>query len=351
MTFSRQTKQLEMPCYVLCAITFVILSIVVSSGFASNRQVVTQTQTTTSQDDTGKITLSLLTPSVPVAAGQPFNVIVTAIAPPNTRLLFPELGEQVGAFNLLEIERQPDIPTDNGRQFRWKLLLDSLEPGQQELPAFAIEIRTVEGEEDGSVSTSPVTLTVNTSLSTIPEEAELQDIRGPIDISLSKPWPWWAWLIIGCSVTIAIIAFLLILANRRTEEAALPVAQLLPADIEAMAAIDKLESEQLLNSARFHIFYTRLSTIVRRYIERRFSVMAPERTTDEFLREIRHQAILSGAQKDALESFLRAADMVKFAKHEPLPQEGNAALLGARQFVEQTRPHELDESDQIQEVA
>jgi hypothetical protein len=75
---------------------------------------------------------------------------------------------------------------------------------------------------------------------------------------------------------------------------------------------------------------------VRQYIERRFSLMAPERTTDEFLAEVRNDPSLSGPHKELLSSFLQAADMVKFARYEPEQREIDQALSAARDFIEQT---------------
>ncbi len=66
--------------------------------------------------------------------------------------------------------------------------------------------------------------------------------------------------------------------------------------------------------------------------------MAPERTTEEFLRETRRSNALSEGHKLLLAEFLRSADMVKFARHVPGPDDAGAALQSARGFVEDTAP-------------
>ncbi|MDY7110088.1 MAG: hypothetical protein SYC29_15765, partial [Planctomycetota bacterium] len=106
----------------------------------------------------------------------------------------------------------------------------------------------------------------------------------------------------------------------------------------AMSQLEALADERLPEQRRFHEFYFRLSDIVRQYIERRFGLRAPERTTEEFLRETRDDPLLSAEQKDLLAGFLRAADMVKFARHEPEAEECEAASIAARGFVDQTAP-------------
>src|SRR5258707_12752244 len=49
----------------------------------------------------------------------------------------------------------------------------------------------------------------------------------------------------------------------------------------ALAALQRLRQD----SPTVEVFYTRLSDIVRQYIEDRFGLHAPERTTEEFLAE------------------------------------------------------------------
>jgi hypothetical protein len=81
-----------------------------------------------------------------------------------------------------------------------------------------------------------------------------------------------------------------------------------------------------------------VSDAVRRYVEARFEVRAPRRTTDEFLRDLAERPIpgLSG-HVPALEELLRRMDLVKFAR-EPLDEPQMDGLLEtAVEFVRRTR--------------
>jgi len=64
--------------------------------------------------------------------------------------------------------------------------------------------------------------------------------------------------------------------------------------------------------------------------------MAPERTTEEFLREAQQHYGLVNSHRHLLKEFLTAADMVKFALYRPAVEEGNTASQAARNFVEET---------------
>ena len=103
---------------------------------------------------------------------------------------------------------------------------------------------------------------------------------------------------------------------------------------------DGSKAEGLIEAGEFHPFYVRLSDIVRRYVEERFGLMAPQRSTPEFLREARGSSALSDDHQDLLARFLRAADMVKFALHVPAAADAEGALTAARGFVEDTMPSE-----------
>ncbi|MDD4816970.1 MAG: hypothetical protein PHI85_03255 [Victivallaceae bacterium] len=87
------------------------------------------------------------------------------------------------------------------------------------------------------------------------------------------------------------------------------------------------------------VCFARLSDILRRYIERRFSLPSTTTTTPEFMVELRRTALpLTAAQRSGLAAFLETADMVKFAKREPDETTLDGAISQAEQFVRETVP-------------
>ncbi len=64
-------------------------------------------------------------------------------------------------------------------------------------------------------------------------------------------------------------------------------------------------------------FCIAVSDTVRQYLEERFNFHAPERTTEEFLHELKATDLLLPDQKQSLGEFLNVCDMVKFARYEP----------------------------------
>jgi hypothetical protein len=81
-----------------------------------------------------------------------------------------------------------------------------------------------------------------------------------------------------------------------------------------------------------------VSDTVRQYLEERFNFRAPERTTEEFLHELKATDLLLADQKDSLGEFLSVCDMVKFARYEPGEPELQALYESAVRLVDETEP-------------
>ena len=85
-------------------------------------------------------------------------------------------------------------------------------------------------------------------------------------------------------------------------------------------------------------FVIAVSDTARTYLEERFDFHAPERTTEEFLRELAGTKLLLPEQKESLGNFLASCDLVKFAKYEPGENELRELHGSAVRLVEETEP-------------
>jgi hypothetical protein len=79
-----------------------------------------------------------------------------------------------------------------------------------------------------------------------------------------------------------------------------------------------------------------LSGILRRYIEGRFHIQAPEQTTEEFLLEVQKHAPWPAEEQTGLQAFFHATDRIKFAGDRPGIERLHALLEAASQFVQAT---------------
>lgn len=114
---------------------------------------------------------------------------------------------------------------------------------------------------------------------------------------------------------------------------------------EAQAALAKLIELELENARDLKEFFSSLSYILRRYIERQFKVKAPEMTTEEFILYIRHSEFMQAKYKELLSNFFALADMVKFAKYASTRDEAMDSYQSVKLFVEETSVKDEEEDD------
>src|SRR5262249_29466917 len=67
-------------------------------------------------------------------------------------------------------------------------------------------------------------------------------------------------------------------------------------------------------------FYLELSEILKRYLGCRFGVISLERTTEEFMHDLKQTAI-SWEDSQRIKTFLMDCDLVKFANYRPPADE------------------------------
>jgi len=106
----------------------------------------------------------------------------------------------------------------------------------------------------------------------------------------------------------------------------------IPAHIAAISSLEKLRSQKLWQAGRFKQYHSELTFILRMFIERRFGVTALEMTTSEVCRNLPSH-LDNKETLGELKHALELADLVKFAKYQPLPVENEKSLDQAIEFV------------------
>jgi hypothetical protein len=141
--------------------------------------------------------------------------------------------------------------------------------------------------------------------------AVVEDIRGiKKPVPIPNGWVWFAW-VLGAAALLALVWYGLKRWKRRSKKVSLEV--FVPPHERARRKLQ--EALELLDQPK--PFCTLVSDAVRLYLEERFSLRAPERTTEEFLLDLQTTQHLTRPQKDSLADFLSRCDLVKFAKFEP----------------------------------
>lgn len=162
---------------------------------------------------------------------------------------------------------------------------------------------------------------------TVPADIE-EGLRPAAIRRSAREWLVWCGIGIGALASLAALALLVRFVRRR-----LRIVRMAPRE-RALYELQALLDRKLAERGKFKEFYVELTHVVRRYIERRHGIRAPEQTTEEFLAE----AIRSGAfppeTLNRLKAFLTSADLVKFAGVSASESTAAAAADNARTYLE-----------------
>lgn len=282
-------------------------------------------------DQTEAPSVSVSVDRTEVTIGDPIRYTISVTAAADIEVEIPLLGEQVGDFTVLDFGELP--PRDENGQVvtgRW-FRLTTFETGHHLLPGPTIRYRH-HGERE-RIDGNDVSITVVSLLAEAGQNPELRDIKPPEVL----PFDWRPYgLVAVAGLVLAGLGGGLFFYLRRPAPAVAPAAP--PASQVALEALRRLRAQGLIEKQQFETYYVSLSAIVREYLENGLNLRAPEMTTEEFLSAAARDHQLSPVQQARLAEFLSQADLVKFARHRPGPEEGEAAYRAARRFVEETRP-------------
>ncbi len=206
----------------------------------------------------------------------------------------------------------------------------------------AIEIKhKKKGEDKIRVAKTPELFIEVVSL--LDEDAsDIRDIIPPVPLKKNY---FRLYIIIAIALGVLGIAggVILFLYRRKHRRRIEFVPEPLPAHEIAYGELENLRAMGLTAKGRIKEYYYRLSNIVRHYIENRFRLMAPERTTEEFLAEMITTHKLEQRHKQLISNFLEHCDLVKYAKYGPNNQEIEGAFDSAKRLVDETREDINDE--------
>ena len=203
------------------------------------------------------------------------------------------------------------------------------------IPEIEVRYRDKAGadEQQKTVSTEAFEVEVEPVASAEDEAAEMRDIHDP----LAMPFPV-AWAIGGALLAIAAVVGAWLWWRSKHAAPPEPEAPPEPADAIALRELDALLAQGLEQEGRVKELYGGVSDILRRYIEARFGLHAPEQTTEEFLAELRRTLGFDPVHRSLLRQFLEHTDLVKFAEARPAPPQVAATIAACRRFIVETKP-------------
>jgi LPXTG-motif cell wall-anchored protein len=224
-----------------------------------------------------------------------------------------------------------DLEADSVGVLRMTYQLTSWDTGAWAIPP---QKATVQGREiEGPASLLRV---VPTMVNSKDPPRALKDI-------LPMPFSLRAWLLahqaeLFTALGLLLAIILAVVLWKRRKKPIIPTvvtAPQTPAHQRCLEALHEVEQQRLWQQGEHKLYQSRVTDLLRGYIEERYAVPALERTTDELMAELRLSPLPTD-ERIRLENLLRAADLVKFAKMVPSAVENEQLMQAARQFVQAT---------------
>jgi len=286
-----------------------------------------------------------------IIIGDQVKLKLQATCPSGTILMWPAIKDTI--IKQIEVAGRSKIDTVFSADKKSITLsqtytITSFDSGSYKIPAFEFNYRFLKDSNNYSALTNELLLNVNTVQ--VDTTKTIKDIKAPLKAPLmfKELLPY-----IGIGIAIIAIILLIIYYIRKKRKSEplikLKPARVIPAHEIALQALQKLKDDKLWQNNKVKLYYIELTDILRKYIEGRFEVEAMEMTTDE-IAAIFKSIDIDDELKRKLKYILVLADLVKFAKAQPIANEHDICFGNAFDFVNGTIPAKANEAPDNNEV-
>ncbi len=229
------------------------------------------------------------------------------------------------------------IPGENKRSmlYRQSYTITSFDSGFYAIPPILIGYKTPGDTTLKFDETDALLLEVNSI--PVSMEADIKDIKEPMraPFTFREALPF---ILIFLGLLLAGFLGWYYIRKRKKAEPIFkaPPARKIPADQAALEALEALRFRKLWQQGEIKQYHTELTDIIREYLWSNFNIHAHEFTTEEIMAAVINTKANAQA-REKLHQALVLADMVKFAKMQPLPVEHDGSLNNAIDFIKETR--------------
>jgi hypothetical protein len=248
------------------------------------------------------------------------------------------LGSNLGAFEVKDYEIYDPEKTKNGRIInKSEYVITTFTTGEYVIPPVTINYIDSNGEKK-QIQSEPLFILVKSVGVTESDKEDIRGLKPPFEIK----GRYWTYLLI-LPILALLGAFGLLYYRQRTKAVALPK---IPEELKkpawevALLELENLKKSDLLEKKEIKKYYTIVSDIIRKYLQRRYQIEALDRTTYEVRGELKR--VKAGEEMtDLVHTFLCSCDLVKFAKYVPLKEEIEKDWNEAFNIVNMTKQEEV----------
>jgi len=249
-----------------------------------------------------------------IKIGEQIQYKVSVETPADTPVSFPE-GQTFAPLEMVKT-RVADTLRDGGKYRLVKeYYLTQFDEGKYTIPSQKIRINNKDYFTD-SLLVEVHTVAIDTLKQPLYDIKPIQEVK--------KPFTSYGWIltIIAAVLLLLIVAFVYFVFIRKKKFPFLQTQKKLPPFDRAIQDLKELQNSKYLIQSQHKEYYTRLTDIVKAYLEEEVHILAKESTTDELLTKInllqeKGKLNLNQETITNLKRVLQTADLVKFAKNKP----------------------------------
>ena len=274
--------------------------------------------------------------------GDQMKLILEIEKPKDMDIQFPVVPDTMSSH--IEVVNRLPVDTitmdDKDREkLSQSILISSFDSGSHVIPPFYFKIKYNQFVD--SIATKALMLEVLTM--------KIDTTKGPVDIkmpyaaplTLKEVTPY----ILGIILIGAIIFFIFYYFRWKKKNVPLfnkPEKPKEPAHVIALRQLDQIKAQKLWQQEKIKQYYSEVADTIRNYIENRFNIPAMEQTSAETIGVFKqNKELIDGNSLNEIQHILSLADLVKFAKYTPLPDDNNLTLMNAYFFVNQTKKEDV----------
>lgn len=249
-----------------------------------------------------------------IKIGEQIEYKISVQAPANAVVLFPE-GQTFGALEMVKTSSTDTLKETGKFRLEKTYYLTQFDEGKYTIPQQKINISNKDFYTD-SLLIEVHTIAVDTL------KQPLYDIKPIAEVASPSSFRLWLWIVLGLVVLLFSATALYFFIFRKKKLSAEEERKKLPPFERAIQDLKDLQNSKYLIESQHKAYYTRLTDIVKEYLEDEVHILAKESTTDELLAKVTAlqqtgKLHLSEETINNLKHVLQNADLVKFAKSKP----------------------------------
>ena len=254
--------------------------------------------------------------STQIKIGSAFNLTIKANANEGSKVVFPN-QQNIGPFEVLEQSKTDTVLNGSQMELTKKYTLTQFDEGDYVVPRLSVYIDG-KNHQTNLFNVKVNNVTVDTL------KQPMHDIKAQIggETDTDKLWKYLFGILF--SIIAGVAAYFIV---KRIQDKNLTEEDLYKTPLEKVTKkLQLLDGKRLVLNGDVKSYYSEMTDVIRDYIEEVFEIPAKESTTSEVIQmlfqTIKTKKIqLSKESVNDLKRVLQTADLVKFAKSEPMMNE------------------------------